>query len=450
MSPARLHRLRLSLPFFACVGLALLAGLSARAAAKPLTREEQAGVERAIDKAVAFLKRSQSKSGAWQPYGGAGENPVGETLLPALALLESGAPATDPAVRKAADLVRGKAAKLHKTYEVSLAVLFFDRLGDPADEKLIRSLALRLVAGQCRTGGWCYPCPTLSAENEKAFAELLPRLQAEGAVGKELVVPKQFKLLTLAQPPAQRAWRDPLPIKASNQLFTGRTDNSNTQFALLALWAARRHGVPVGASLRLAVERFERSQNADGSWCYRFYLGGGPPEPRSRAMTTVGALALAIGHALDGPAAPRPQLTLGLAAVAREVGRPTGQWKRRVPMTDVYYLWSLERTGVLFDLPEIADRDWYRWGAEGLVTNQTERGDWGKWAPGPPNAYPTYGPVANTSFALLFLKRSHLSKDLTAKLPFKPEALNAGVLARVQGGDFPTRPVTPGGLPKKP
>ena len=119
-------------------------------------------------------------------------------------------------------------------------------------------------------------------------------------------------------------------------------------------------------------------------------------------------------------------------------------------MTDVYYLWSLERTGVLFDLPAIADRDWYRWGAEALVTNQTERGDWGKWSLGPPNAYPTYGPVANTSFALLFLKRAHLSKDLTAKLPFKPEALNAGVVARLQGGGFPTRPATPGESPKKP
>ena len=446
MSPARRDRKRLFLPFAVTFAVLLLASAPARAA-KPLTAEEQAGVNRAVDRAVAFLKRTQSRNGAWPPHGGAGENPVGETLLPALALLESGVPGADPAVRKAAELVRGRAAKLHKTYEVALAVLFFDRLADPADEKLIRSLALRLVAGQCRTGGWCYPCPTLSAENERAFAELLPRLQGEGAADKKPDVPKQFRMLTLAQP--QRTWSDPLDLRSSNQLFTGRTDNSNTQFALLALWAARRHGVPAGATLRLAVERFERSQNADGSWNYRFQLGGGPPEPRSRSMTAAGALALAAGHALGGPAAPRPQLGLALAALARDVRPPTGQWKRRVPMTDVYYLWSLERTAVLFDLPEIGDRDWYRWGAEILVTNQTERGDWGAWDRGPPNAYPTYGPVANTSFALLFLKRAHLSKDLTAQLPFKPAALNAGVLARLQGG-LPTQPASPGQVPKRP
>jgi hypothetical protein len=444
MSPARRERWCLFLPLAVAAGVLLLAGRPARAA-RPLSAEEQAGVDRAIDKAVAFLKRTQSRNGAWPPHAGVNENAVGETLLPALALLESGAPVGDPAVRKAAELVRGRAGKLHRTYELSLAVLFFDRLGDPADEKLIRSLALRLVAGQCRTGGWCYPCPTLSADNEKAFAELLPRLQ--GDAEKKPDVPKQFRMLTLAQP--QRAWSDPLPLNASNQLFTGRTDNSNTQFALLALWAARRHGVPVGATLRLAVERFERSQNADGSWNYRFQPGGGPPEPKSRSMTAAGALALAAGHALDGPAAPRPQLGLALAALARDVRPPTGQWKRRVPMTDVYYLWSLERTAVLFDLPEVGDRDWYRWGAEILVTNQAERGDWGAWDRGPPNAYPTYGAVANTSFALLFLKRAHLSKDLTAQLPFKPAALNAAVQARLQGG-FPTRPASPGQPPKRP
>jgi hypothetical protein len=446
MSPSCPKCLPLSLPFAAAVGVALLVGAPAGAAAKPLTAEEQAGVDRAIDKAVAFLKRTQSRNGAWSPHG-AGENPVGETLLPALALLESGLPADDPAVRKTAELVRGRTGKLHKTYELSLAVLFFDRLGDPADEKLIRSLALRLVAGQCRTGGWCYPCPTLSAGNEKAFAELLPRLQVEGAVEKKPDVPKQFRMLTLTQP--RRTWSDPLDMRSSNQLFTGRTDNSNTQFALLALWAARRHGVPVGATLRLAVERFERSQNADGSWNYRFQPGGGPPEPRSRSMTAAGALALGIGHALEGPAAPRPQLGLALAALARDVGPPTGQWKRRVPMTDVYYLWSLERTAVLFDLPEVGDRDWYRWGAEILLTNQTERGDWAAWDRGPPNAYPTYGPVANTCFALLFLKRAHLTKDLTARLPFKPAALNASVQARLQSG-FPTQPASPGQGPKRP
>src|SRR5206468_645731 len=64
--------------------------------------------------------------------------------LPALTLLECGAGASDPAVQKAAAFVRANATKsaiTSPTYECSLAILFLDRLGDAADEPLIRSLA---------------------------------------------------------------------------------------------------------------------------------------------------------------------------------------------------------------------------------------------------------------------------------------------------------------------
>src|SRR5689334_19244566 len=46
-------------PFAACLGLALLAGAPSRAAPKPLTPEEQAKVDRAIEKGIAFLKSTQ-------------------------------------------------------------------------------------------------------------------------------------------------------------------------------------------------------------------------------------------------------------------------------------------------------------------------------------------------------------------------------------------------------
>ena len=38
--------------------------------------------------------------------------------------------------------------------------------------------------------------------------------------------------------------------------IVGRTDNSNTQFALLALWASRRHSVPAARTLNLITRRF--------------------------------------------------------------------------------------------------------------------------------------------------------------------------------------------------
>src|SRR5207244_11680050 len=53
-------------------------------------------------------------------------------------------------------------------------------------------------------------------------------------------------------------------------------DNSNTQFAVLALWAARRHGIPVEKALARAEARFRNSQNADGGWGYRLATGAFP------------------------------------------------------------------------------------------------------------------------------------------------------------------------------
>jgi len=59
-----------------------------------------------------------------------------------------------------------------------------------------------------------------------------------------------------------------------------------------------------------------------------------------------------------------------------EIDAPAGQVGRRVPLPGFYFLWSVERVGLLYDLPALGERDWYRWGAEALVANQTERGDW--------------------------------------------------------------------------
>src|SRR5205823_12626596 len=68
-------------------------------------------------------------------------------------------------------------------------------------------------------------------------------------------------------------------------------DNSNTQFAILALWVARRHGVPADDALRRAEYRFRRS-HVNGTWGY---LRQGIDPAGRRAMTCAGLLGLATG-----------------------------------------------------------------------------------------------------------------------------------------------------------
>jgi hypothetical protein len=178
--------------------------------------------------------------------------------------------------------------------------------------------------------------------------------------------------------------------------------------------------------------RYEASQNADGSWGYDYRRGGAVPERPS--MTCVGLLGLAVGHGFDqaaaGRAAQDPRILAGFVALSKNVGAPAGR-TQGLPMANLYFLWSVERVAVLYDLQTIGGKDWYRWGAEVLLANQ---GPHGNWADG---GYHGASPVLDTSLALLFLKRANLAADLTRKLPFDPAALNDSIIGKLAEANRP-------------
>ncbi len=465
--------------------------------AESLSKEEQIHVDRAIDAGVGFLKRSQGSNGGWA--GPKEKHQLGYAVLPGLTLLECGAPANSPAIRRVAILVRRASTNLVATYELSLCILFLDRLGDPKDRELIQTLAVRLIAGQTETGGWTYACPLVTKKTRDEMLILLRKLDPPEAMdavararldppggtptrsgssdspskdtrspkpplqgtstGKTSATPKGG-VFELPDPPettkpspssAKPAKPDEkekpvvlprhlknLPVfrhdlELPRRVPRGKgdvptvTDNSNTQFAILGLWAAQRYDVPARRTMQLMVRRFENSQNKDGSWSYRYRFGGrveGEP-----AMTCVGLLGLAVGSGIarqprdEGEPKPalNPRIVNGLSALSKNVGNTTGTW-RNLPMENTYYLWSLERVGVLYGLPVIGDRDWYRWGAEILVANQQQRGFWIS------TEYPGSSPIIDTCMALLFLKRANFTADLSKKLNIKPEELNATII----------------------
>jgi hypothetical protein len=432
-------------------------------AARGVTPEEQEKINRAIDRGVEALRRLQQPDGTWAPPGE--YHKLGYAGLPGLTLLECGAPATDPAVVQAARFVRQYANKAEDTYEISVALLFLDRLGDAGDLELIQTLAARLIAGQTATGGWGYKCPLLSKQQKRDLLQGLGKLdppQGVSAPGQapprvQDVVPVVVRKLpvfqeiknTLADPPHRdRARQNPT------------TDNSNTQFAMLALWAAGRHHVPIKRSRALIAQRFRTSQNSDGSWGYRYRQGGGEGAALfggvSPTMTCSGLLGLAIG--LDRGARPGgkekvdPAVLKAFVLLGKHVGKPAGGGKR-VPQGNLYLLWSIERVAVLYDLPTIAGKDWYRWATEMLLSNQQEDGSWDRgnyWGAKPP---------IDTSFALLVLKRANLAADLGAQLPFEAGQVERAVNTEAgfsqekpiepssPGPLSPTRPVDPGTEP---
>jgi hypothetical protein len=86
---------------------------------------------------------------------------------------------------------------------------------------------------------------------------------------------------------------------------------------------------------------------------------------------------------------------------------PIGNVGRMPPFDSnrYYYLWSVERVAMAYGLETIGNKDWFAWGADQLLNNQSRDGSW-------------QGTGDNgghcTSLALLFLSQSNLVKDLTS------------------------------------
>jgi hypothetical protein len=367
-----------------------------------------ADIDRAIERGVAYLKEHVAEVRLPCRYEG----------LVGLALLECGVPPDDPVVRRIAASLRQQLSQLANTYEASLAILFFDRLDNPGDGARIRTLAEVLAAGQVEDGAWGYR-----------------RQQVPASETNPWMGGRTLRLRPAAPPrhparPAAAPW----------------TDHSNTQFAVLGLWVAGRHGRNPRVPLGRADTHYRQAQNADGGWAYR-----PPPHGTTSTLanTCSGLLALAAGHGINARAGrdARP-LTGPRAGNDRAVARgldclteflfPKRQGGGG-PRHDLYTLWSVERVATLYDLQTIGGVEWYPVFAHALLQAQQADGSWRTSHP----------PPIDTCFALLILRRSNLVPDLTAVIQGKPPPVRQpglGWTASPPAGS----PLSPGGPARTP
>jgi hypothetical protein len=406
----------------------LLAGIVLGFAPSSGRTANQDDINGAIKKGVTALRALQRADGTWAhpdigvPSMAAMPLHIGATALAGLTLLECGVPADDRDVARAADVVRRASVPMTDTYSIALSILFFDRLGDPDDIPLIESLTLRLLAGQTGTGGWNYFCPQIA---ESEARRLMTRLNDRKQLVGRREAPKPGAVKRTTKDLSKEIQQQLAVLTRVGTLETDNgSDNSNTQFATLALWVGRRYGLPVEKALRHVEKRFRTSQNADGGWGYMergmnmHHMVGSTP-----SMTCAGLLGLAVSHGAvletvrerKPGSKPRdlikdPEVRRGLLALSTAIGQPRGG--KNVPIPQIggrtyYFLWSLERVAVAMDLQTIGKKDWYEWGAEILVANQFTDGTWR-------GNYALSG--SDTCFALLFLRRANLAPDLTSEL----------------------------------
>jgi hypothetical protein len=179
-------------------------------------------------------------------------------------------------------------------------------------------------------------------------------------------------------------------LRSFQEASGGWGDYSRTQFALLGLKAAEDMGIKVHAQVYADARRFlEGGQNKDGSFGYR------PKNaPGYGSMTAAGITSLFIVNEQSM----KNTLVCGRnpsdAAVKAALGWLGNKFTVRSNPHGgghhFYYLYALERIGVLTGQKFIGGHDWYREGADYLVRQQLADGSWGT-------------EMLGTEFALLFL-----------------------------------------------
>jgi len=381
----------------------------------------QAPTQKQIDRAVAGGAQwlaATFASGATNR--GNDTHGVALSAIAGLAMLEANVPVNAPAIRNVAAYVRQSAPGDNRTYSLATSILFLDKLGYPSDRMLIQFLALRLIAGQMSNGAWSYNCDWgLSDQQAGEVVRTLrsAKVDPESPDGTIRTIHNRIRENRERGPKGQQ------PL-----MMSGNGDNSNTQFAIIGLWVARRNGVVIDEALT-ATDKYFRASQSDAGWGYQPGSGGGTP-----AMTCAGLIALAIGHGvkdsvlkgsskladLKPDSNPTPRRSIrddkdverGLNALGQHIkALNVGRGGNSIAGDLFYTAWSIERVGMIYGSDTIGGMQWYLPIASLVMQAQDRTGGW--------TENTGHGAEASTALAILFLTRANVAGDLTSSLTGK-------------------------------
>ena len=289
-----------------------------------------------VERAIAYLKSKQLADGSWpDPVG----YPGGITALCTLALLRSGVPADDPAIDRALTFLRKLQPEM--TYSTALTTMVFCEAGRDEDRRLVKRNVVWFEKAQKTEGpmqgAWGYP-------------------QAEG-------------------------------------------DNSNTGFAVMALYSAERAGIRVDENVwRQMLDYWVKTQNDRGAWGYK------PGNPGTGSMTSEGIFCVAAAARVlddaDVDATAQPALSKAAQWLATSFSPAANPGASAVQGWQFYYLFAASEAGRMAKLKKFGEHDWRQEGAKELLARQDADGSWRGMGHAEDN------PQVATSMALLFFRQA--------------------------------------------
>jgi hypothetical protein len=293
--------------------------------------------------------------------------------------IHGGVPESDPEFQA---LLKSLLEKpLERTYNVALTAMVLEELNSQKHLKRIAQCAQHLVDNQCANGQWGYGDPSLFV--------------------LEVSVPPPL-------PPKSKAVRKVTITRKRDGPAAG--DNSNSQYAMLGLRACHDAGVVLpAATIELAAKWWRESQSrvstikapaiAPEGWCY------GKHEHKPYGSMTVGGIASLVicdyiqgkDHRKDREIANGMEwLTKNFSVTYNPGPYEHARMEENSQHSYLYYMYGLERAGILYGTEQIGNHFWFAKGMQVLIDQQRPDGSWRGGN----------SDLQDTCFAILFLRKA--------------------------------------------
>jgi hypothetical protein len=364
-------------------------------------------VHAAITRGVDFLKGKRTGSYHQDIEDG------NELIL--LTLLHAGVPRSDADLQ---DLLKAATeSRLEKTYKVALTAMCFEKVQRVEYQWRILQCAQFLADNVSPDGQTRYGLPTTPVEE-------IRRTPTQVRKPTPTNQPRDFSRKEPERTPVEQI----VPVKQKRP-GPADHDHSNMQYAALGLRACHEAGIRFEPELLRRVEAHWRKSLIRDAGAREDLLSLSPPtvkpKPgpgRTNALVAFRAAPAGWGYQKGADAATGAMTAGAVGALCILQHMQNRDWRqdrdilqglqwinRNFSVTEnpgrgqewyYYFLYGLERAGMLYGTEIIGNHRWYREGAEQLFKDQKEDGGWG-------------GGVVDTCFAILFLKRA------TERLPVR-------------------------------